>query len=207
MVLDEVISVKLQTDKKLDFLVKLKSKIGDQKIDLIISKDTARPIEQIALKEGMIINKEYLKTAKYIKECETHIVRIKKANDDIKDILPLSSQAYLDLDDEEIKTIDQYIFRFSKLQDTIGNKLFKIVVAKLVQDIDDMSFKDILNKLEQTKILDSTQQWERLREIRNSISHNYDDEPDEMAQDINNIFAQKSIVINIFNNIKSALEV
>ncbi len=50
-----------------------------------------------------------------------------------------------------------------------------------------MSFKDILNKLEQTKVLDSTQQWERLREIRNSISHNYDDEPDEMAQDINKI--------------------
>ena len=39
-------------EKKLDFLVKLKKKIGDQKIDVIISKDITRPIEQEAIKKG-----------------------------------------------------------------------------------------------------------------------------------------------------------
>jgi len=40
-------------EKKLNFLVELKRKIGDQKIDVVISRDINRPIEQIALKEGI----------------------------------------------------------------------------------------------------------------------------------------------------------
>ncbi len=40
-------------DKKLDFLVKLKSLIGDQKIDVIISKDKNRLIEKEALHTGI----------------------------------------------------------------------------------------------------------------------------------------------------------
>ena len=40
-------------DKKIDFLVKVKSLIGDQKIDLIISKDQNRLIEQEAIHTGI----------------------------------------------------------------------------------------------------------------------------------------------------------
>ena len=40
-------------DKKIDFLVSLKQKIGDQKIDVIISKDKSRLIEQEAIKKGI----------------------------------------------------------------------------------------------------------------------------------------------------------
>jgi len=37
-------------DKKIEFLGKLQEKIGEQKIDVIISKDKNRPIEKEALK-------------------------------------------------------------------------------------------------------------------------------------------------------------
>ena len=40
-------------DKKINFLVKLKSLIGDQKIDVIISKDKNRLIEKEALRTGI----------------------------------------------------------------------------------------------------------------------------------------------------------
>ena len=40
-------------EKKIDFLVQLKSAIGDQKIDVIISRDQSRLIEQEALKKGI----------------------------------------------------------------------------------------------------------------------------------------------------------
>ena len=39
--------------KKIAFLVQLKSTIGDQKIDVIISRDTSRLIEQEAIKNGV----------------------------------------------------------------------------------------------------------------------------------------------------------
>ena len=40
-------------EKKIDFLVSLKRKIGEQKIDVVISKDKNRAIEQEALKKGI----------------------------------------------------------------------------------------------------------------------------------------------------------
>jgi len=40
-------------EKKIDFLVRLKSTIGDQKIDVVISRDKSRLIEQEAIKNGV----------------------------------------------------------------------------------------------------------------------------------------------------------
>jgi len=40
-------------NKKIKFLVLLKQKIGDQKIDVVVSKDTTRTIEQEALSKGI----------------------------------------------------------------------------------------------------------------------------------------------------------
>ncbi len=39
--------------KKIQFLAMLKEKIGDQKIDLILSKDKTRVIEQEAIRKGV----------------------------------------------------------------------------------------------------------------------------------------------------------
>jgi len=40
---------------KIKFLAILKEKIGDQKIDVIISKDKSRTIEQEAMKKGILL--------------------------------------------------------------------------------------------------------------------------------------------------------
>jgi predicted nucleotidyltransferase len=42
-------------DQKITFLAKLKERIGDQKIDVIVSKDVNRLIEQEAMKTGIIL--------------------------------------------------------------------------------------------------------------------------------------------------------
>jgi len=41
--------------KKINFLVALKNKIGDQKIDVILAKDKSRLIEQEAIKKGLVL--------------------------------------------------------------------------------------------------------------------------------------------------------
>ncbi len=41
--------------RKIDFLRILKNKIGEQKIDLIISFDKSKPIEQEAIKNGILL--------------------------------------------------------------------------------------------------------------------------------------------------------
>ncbi len=41
--------------KKIEFLVKLKNDIGEQKIDVVFNRDQTRPIEQEAIKNGILL--------------------------------------------------------------------------------------------------------------------------------------------------------
>lgn len=43
------------TRKKIDFLVRLKRLIGEQKIDVVIDRHRNRPIDKVARKEGMLL--------------------------------------------------------------------------------------------------------------------------------------------------------
>ncbi len=43
------------TSKKIDFLVNLKNIIGEQKIDVVLNRDKNRPIEQEAIKNGILL--------------------------------------------------------------------------------------------------------------------------------------------------------
>ncbi|WP_054683144.1 nucleotidyltransferase domain-containing protein [Rhodothermus marinus] len=40
-------------DRKLTFLARLKLQLGDRKIDVVLAEDPSRPIEQVALQEGI----------------------------------------------------------------------------------------------------------------------------------------------------------
>jgi len=55
LLLDEKYSQAILFEKKLDFLGQIQEKIGHQKIDIIISKDTKRSIEQEARKTGVML--------------------------------------------------------------------------------------------------------------------------------------------------------
>ena len=195
------------TKKKIDFLVALKREIGEQKIDVVISRDINRPIEQEALTKGVVLNTKTLKIEKYINECKKHKLRIEKSYAKVKDIFPLSAQRYEKLSDNEIEAIDQYLFRFAKLQDTLGIRLFKMIVSEYVDNVNELTFLDILNHLEKIDILEDVNVWKRLRDIRNDISHQYDDEPQEMAEALNNIFAYKDELLEIFEKIVGKVEV
>ncbi len=55
-------------NKKIEFIIMLESFIGEQKIDLIISKDTKRVIEQEAQKQGIELNLNKIKLEKYFNQ-------------------------------------------------------------------------------------------------------------------------------------------
>ena len=57
-------------------------------------------------------------------ECDKHEEKIRIAQKNLSILMPLSYEKYRSLCDVEISFIDQLIFRFSKLQDSIGEKIF-----------------------------------------------------------------------------------
>ncbi|MFK5938618.1 MAG: hypothetical protein QM497_09525 [Sulfurimonas sp.] len=197
---DETVSGKVR-----ELLVDLKHIIGEQKIDIIVSKDKTRLIE-IEAQKGIELNLEKIKLEKYFNECDKHLQRIEEAYTDIKDALPLTVQKYKTLSKDEVQDIDQYLYRFSKLQDTLGQKIFKLVLSIFEPSNEVIPFLDMLNKLEKLNFIDSAKEWLNLRDIRNKIAHQYDDEPQEMTQAINDILNQKEILKSIYNNVKQKYE-
>lgn len=187
--------------KKIEFLVELQKIIGQQKIDVLISQNKNSPIE-IEAKKGIELNIEKIKLKKYFSECDKHLQRIEEAYADIKDILPLSVQKYKILSKDEVQDIDQYLYRFSKLQDTLGQKVFRLLLNIYNPSNENITFIDLLNNLEKLGFLDNISEWINLREKRNKIAHQYDDEPFEMTQAINDILNQKEILKTIYLNIK-----
>ena len=117
--------------------------------------------------------------------------------------IPLNKQGYLNLTEQNITDIDQFLYRFGKLQDAVGEKLFTAILMFLREEkIRSKSFIDILNRLEKLEILDSKDDWFELRKIRNDLSHNYDDNPAEMASAINYIYEKKDTLESIYLKVK-----
>lgn len=79
-------------------------------------------------------------------ECATHLKRMSYAHGNISQFLPVTAQQLNQLNNEQVEALDQYIYRFTKLQDAMGQGLFKHSLAWLAEDIRSMAFIDQLNQ-------------------------------------------------------------
>ena len=91
--------------------------------------------------------------------CDKHIARIEEALCGLKSYFPLDEEKYLNLNSEAVMRLDQFIFRFSKLQDVIGAKIFRYVLAWLYEEEETMSMRDVLDRLERLGVIDSVESW------------------------------------------------
>lgn len=125
---------------------------------------------------------------KSLNESQTHFDTMYEAYIDMQSIYPLDQTKIKNLSKDQKRLIDQFLFRFIKLQDTMGNKLFRNTLKILAEDIDKMSFIDILHKLEKLEFLDSAKEWIMLRDLRNDLAHEYDENSQKLAEFINKIY-------------------
>jgi len=91
----------------------------------------------------------------------------------IENHFPLSGSGFSQITPVEIALFDQFIYRFSKLQDIMGARLFKQLLEALEEDTSGLPFIDILFKMEKLHLLEDARNWIDLRQIRNIVSHEY----------------------------------
>ncbi|MEW5817077.1 MAG: hypothetical protein AB1798_16985 [Spirochaetota bacterium] len=58
-----------------------------------------------------------------VSECDTHIQKLQRGRKLLKSLFPLSVEIFQNLNEEQIEHIDQFIYRFIKLQDSMGTRL------------------------------------------------------------------------------------
>ena len=77
----------------------------------------------------------------------------------------------------QLAVCDQFVARFSKLQDAMGAKLFPAILELTKEQGNLTAFIDQLNRLEKIGAIPSSEQWLRLREMRNQFAHDYPEDP------------------------------
>ena len=83
----------------------------------------------------------------------------------------------LESDRGRVRIVDQLLFRFIKLQDTVGERLIPATLAGLREPFEDWPMRDRLNRLEKLGYLD-VDNWLAWREVRNRLAHEYPDQPE-----------------------------
>ncbi len=139
--------------------------------------------------------------------CTIHSERMNFAREKTKMYFPLDRENYLRLQPEVLSFFDQLIFRFSKMQDSMGGKLFPAILENLGEDINSLPFIDRLAKLEQLGILPGAEDWMLLRETRNMITHEYPFITDEVIDGLNLLNKHCELIMNIWEQIKSYIQI
>ena len=138
-------------------------------------------------------------------ECNRHIEKLNDAKEYLQNTIPLSVEEYLKIDKIQSSFIDQLIFRFSKLQDTIGESILKGILILSKEDVKKMTFLDILNRLEGLEVIDKNE-WLKLREIRNEIAHEYSFNQNEIVDSINLIYTKTDELISIYKKLSDFIK-
>ena len=86
--------------------------------------------------------------------CDLHHQRMTFAYQSIEKYWPLTEINFSQLSPIELALFDQLIYRFSKLQDSMGSRLFKQLLEALEEDISGLPFIDILYRMEKLNLLE-----------------------------------------------------
>lgn len=140
-----------------------------------------------------------------LEKAKLHLDRLKKASQEILEYEILEN---LNVEDfETVKIIDTFIFRFIKLQDFLGQKLFRRFLDEIGELEENMSFLDVLDKLEKLGIINSVENWIEIRKLRNKLTHEYPDELEEVRKElriaIDKINLFEEVIIKIENYLKN----
>ena len=112
----------------------------------------------------------------------------------VSHLFPLDVGNYSSLSNDDLSYFDQLIFRFSKLQDIMGTRFFPALLENLGEDVQDIPFIDLLNRLEKLNIIEDAGQWFTLRETRNNVTHEYPFDEADITEGLNALNVQINIL-------------
>jgi hypothetical protein len=122
----------------------------------------------------------------YLDECSLHVGVLAEAFAEARKWPLFSADTVQHITKEQLRILDQMAYRFTKLQDTMGQKVLPTILDLAQEPIPpDATFAEKLNWLERMGALPSAEEWKKLRVVRNAIAHEYPDDQELRASAIN----------------------
>ncbi|MEX2442973.1 MAG: hypothetical protein WD492_05185 [Alkalispirochaeta sp.] len=139
-----------------------------------------------------------------ITEGESHLEKLHNSNEYLKSLRPITPATLKSLDEESVLRLDQFVYRFTKLQDSMARRLLPSLYALLEADTEPRPFLDILSRLEQLDVLPSVQTWQRFRNLRNNLAHDYPESLEQTAETLSQLLATWDDLEAIFTRARDA---
>lgn len=133
-----------------------------------------------------------------ISECDSHLYRLDSCKQFLAEFMPLTVVTLKDASDENIAHIDQFIYRFTKLQDSMGTRLFPSLHRLFENNSQPIPFLDILNRLEQLEILTSVEDWQFFRNLRNNLAHDYPESLNQTVLTLNTLYNKWPLLSKLY---------
>ncbi len=128
--------------------------------------------------------------------CQGHADALLEAMQDMQ-LRALTPDDYTHLNKDDRRLLDQFAYRYTRLQDDMGARLMPAVLKVLGEDISPMSAIDRFTRLEQLGWLKSEDEWLSLRQVRNQFAHDYPDSHTERFERLQAAIqaAQKLLIV------------
>lgn len=137
-----------------------------------------------------------------VAECDSHLARSRRAWGLLDAFFPLTTDELKSASEEQIEHIDQFVYRFTKLQDSMGARLLPSLYAWNEEHYEPKPFRDVLNRLEQLEILPSVRQWQFFRDLRNVLAHDYPETVDDTVMTLNTLHSHWQKMEHLYEQVR-----
>ena len=124
----------------------------------------------------------------------------------LKPLFPTNTEQFQAFKEEDIEHVDQFIYRFSKMQDSLGMRLIPSLYTYLEGENRPRPFLDILNRFEKLSVIESVDDWQFFRNLRNNLAHDYPESISQTIETLNLLYAEVGKFLNIFQQLKQVWE-
>lgn len=111
----------------------------------------------------------------------THLEQMRKyleySEQRVQRILPITN--WQDLSFEQHETLAAFRVRFSEFQEHLGKSMRAIAIE---EEVKAERFGAVLAFMEKLGLIETTERWKLIRELRNAINHEYEEDAERLAQ-------------------------
>ncbi|MBS1988189.1 hypothetical protein JST56_04310 [Candidatus Dependentiae bacterium] len=136
-----------------------------------------------------------------IKIAQVHEKRLSYALKSLVHLIPFTAEKVLNLNEHDFLVVELMTNRFSKLQDFVGSKIINLFLDVSQEPHEALTMIDKLNKLEKFHIIDDKDVWQEMRELRNHLAHEYPDQPELVAQFLNQTYSFSQELLQILSKL------
>ena len=141
----------------------------------------------------------------HLKEADHHIQRLNSVMATLKKYHPFHKDIFSSIESDILDKLDVLAFRFAKLQDLLGSKIFREYLEVNSYPLEGKSFLEILKELDKEQIID-IDKWSEFRGVRNALAHDYPFEEYEKLEAINYLIENIEYLVEVTQRVRRKVE-